>query len=93
MFAKEKVLLLISVITLFATIVAAIITTPEIVLVGIRFQIMWLPIWIVIVFLPFLNIAAIAKNVDDYSVYNWIGLLLNIITMIFVLKSFKLELF
>lgn len=93
MFSKDKLLLTLSAITLLATIVAAITTTPEIALLGTQIQILWLPIFVIIVFLPFLNVIEIAKNVDDYAVYNWIGLLLNIITMIFILKSFKLELF
>lgn len=59
---------------------------------GMQTEVIWIPIWIAIVILPLLNIYEIAITIDDISKYYWLGLLLNVITMFFILREFKMEL-
>ena len=60
--------------------------------IGFETKIIWIPIWIVVVILPLLNLYEIATNTDDYNKYYWLALAINLISIFFILRYFKIEL-
>ena len=61
--------------------------------IGLETEIIWIPIWIAVVILPLLNLYEIAINTDDINKYYWISLVLNVLTFLFILRYFKINLF
>ena len=92
MTTKNKIYLALSVVVLLLTFVAILKNFETIELLGIQTEVIWVPIWIAVVILPLLNIYEIAVTIDGFSKYYWLGLLLNVITMFFILREFKMEL-
>jgi hypothetical protein len=92
MSTKNKIYLLLSVIVLLLTFVAIFQNFETIYFIGFETEIIWIPIWICVVILPLLNLYEIAINTDDYNKYYWLALLLNVISIFFVLRNFKIEL-
>ena len=60
--------------------------------IGFETEIIWIPIWIAVVVLPLLNLYEIAINTDDYNKYYWLALLLNVMSIFFILRYFKIDL-
>ena len=60
--------------------------------IGFETKIIWIPIWIAIVVLPLLNLYEIAVNTEESNRYYWLNLLINIITILFMIRYFRLEL-
>ena len=60
--------------------------------IGFETKIIWILIWIAIVILPLLNLYEITVNTDESNRYYWLSLLINIITILFMIRHFKLEL-
>jgi hypothetical protein len=60
--------------------------------IGFETKIIWIPIWIAILILPLLNVYEIAVNTEESNTYYWLSLLINIITILFMIRHFKLEL-
>ena len=60
--------------------------------IGFEIEVIWLPIWIAVVILPLLNVYEIAVNTEESNTYYWLSLLINIITILFMIRYFKLEL-
>jgi hypothetical protein len=60
--------------------------------IGFETEIIWIPIWIVVVILPLLNLYEIATNTDDYNKYYWFALAINLISIFFILRYLKIEL-
>ena len=89
---KNKIYVALSVLVLLLTFVAILKNFETITFLGMQTELIWIPIWIAIVILPLLNIYEIAVTIDDISKYYWLGLLLNVITMFFILREFKMEL-
>lgn len=92
MTTKNKYYLLASILTLVLTFVAILQTFESVVIVGFNTEIIWIPIWIAVVFLPIVNIYEIAVHTDEINKYSWISLILNIVTILFILRYFKIEL-
>lgn len=92
MTTKNKIYLFLSVLVLLLTFVAIFQNFETIHFIGLETEIMWIPIWIAVVILPLLNLYEIATNTDDYSKYYWLALFLNVISIFFVLRNFKMEL-
>jgi hypothetical protein len=90
---KSKVYLIWSCLTLLLTIVAILGNYEVITLFELNFEIIWLPIFLSISILPLLNITEISINKQDNNAFYWIGILLNLISIFFVLRHFKIELF
>ena len=61
--------------------------------IGFETEIIWIPIWIAIVILPLLNLYEITINTDNLNKYYWISLVLNVLTILFILRYFKINLF
>lgn len=83
---------MISIIVFILTFVAIFQQFETIHFIGFETKIIWIPIWIAIVVLPLLNLYEIAVNTAESNGYYWLSLLINIITFLFVIRYFKLEL-
>ena len=93
MTTKNKIYLFLSILVLLLTFVGIFQNFETIHFIGFETEIIWIPIWIVVVILPLLNLYEIATNTDDYNKYYWISLVLNVLTILFVLRYFKMNLF
>lgn len=92
MTTKNKYYLLASILTLVLTFVAILQTYATVTIMGIDTEIIWIPIWIAVVLLPILNCYEIVVHTDEINKYSWISLILNIVTILFILRYFKIEL-
>lgn len=92
MSTKNKVYLLLSIVVLLMTFVGIFQNFETIHFIGFETEIIWIPIWIVVVILPLLILYEIATNTDDYNKYYWLALAINLISIFFILRYFKLEL-
>jgi hypothetical protein len=93
MTTKNKIYLFLSVLVLFSTFVAIFQNFETIHFIGFETEVIWIPIWIAVVILPLLNLYEIAINTDDINKYYWISLVLNVLTILFILRYFKINLF
>ena len=93
MTTKNKIYLFLSLFILVLTFVAIFQNFQTIHFIGFETEIIWIPIWIGVVILPLLNLYEIASNPSDFNGYYWISLVLNLLTIIFILRYFKIELF
>jgi len=93
MTTKNKIYLFLSVLVLLLTFVAIFQNFETIHFIGFETEIIWIPIWIAVVILPLLNLYEIAVNADDFSKNYWFSLVLNVLTILFILRYFKIELF
>ena len=92
MSTKNKIYLLLSIVVLLMTFVGIFQDFETIHFIGFETEIIWIPIWIVVVILPLLNLYEIATNTDDYNKYYWLALAINLISIFFILRYFKIEL-
>jgi len=93
MATKNKYYLFASIFTLLLTFLAILQSFETVSVLGLEAEILWIPIWIAVVALPFLNVYEIVVHPDEMNRYSWIVLMLNIVTILFVLRYFKIELF
>ena len=93
MTTKNKIYLFLSVLVLLLTFVGIFQNFETFYFIGFETEIIWIPIWIAIIMLPLLNLYEIAINTDDINKYYWISLVLNILTILFILRYFKINLF
>ena len=92
MSTKNKIYLILSVVVLLMTFVAIFQNLETIHFIGFETKIIWIPIWIAVVILPLLNLYEIAINTEESNYYYWLSLLINIVTILFMIRYFKLEL-
>jgi len=92
MTTKNKIYLFLSVLVLFSTLVAIFQNFETIHFIGFETEIIWIPIWIAVVIIPLLNLYEITVNTDDLSKYYWISLVLNVLTILFILRYFEINL-
>ncbi len=83
---------MLSIIVFILTFVAIFQQFETIHFIGFETKIIWIPIWIAIVVLPLLNLYEIAVNTEESNGFYWLSLLINIITILFMIRYFKLEL-
>ncbi len=93
MSTKNKIYLLLSIVVLLMTFVGIFQNFETIHFIGFETEIIWIPIWIAVVILPLINLYEIATNTDDYNKYYWLALVFNLISIFFILRYFKMELF
>ena len=91
MTTRNKIYLFLSVLVLLLTFVAIFQNFETIHFIGFETEIIWIPIWIAVVILPLLNLYEIAANTDDYNKYYWLALVINLISIFFILRYFKIE--
>ena len=89
---KNKFYLVLSIIVFTLTFVAIFQNFESIHFIGFETKIIWIPIWISIVVLPLLNLYEITVNTEESNRFYWLSLLINIITILFIIRYFKLEL-
>ena len=89
---KPILYLILSIVILIMTLVAIFQNFETINFIGFETEIIWIPVWIGIVILPLLNLYEITVNTDDYNKHYWLALLLNVISIFFVLRNFNIEL-
>ncbi|MFY7987448.1 MAG: hypothetical protein ACOVNP_01100 [Flavobacterium sp.] len=93
MSTKNKIYLLLSVVVLLMTFVAIFQNFETIHFIGFETEIIWIPIWIGVVILPLFNLFEIAINTDDFNKYYWLALGINLVTIFFIIRYYKIELF
>jgi hypothetical protein len=93
MTTKNKIYFSLSVLVLLLTFVAIFQNFETFYFIGFETEIIWIPIWVAVVILPLLNLYEIAVNTHNFSKYYWISLVLNILTILFILRYFKINLF
>ena len=89
---KPILYLILSAVILIMTLVGIFQNFEIIHFIGFETEVIWIPIWIGIVILPLLNLYEITVNTDDYNKHYWLALLLNVISIFFVLRNFNIEL-
>ena len=92
MTTRNKIYLFLSVLVLLLTFVAIFQNFENFYFIGFETEIIWIPIWIAVVILPLLNLYEIAINTDNYNKYYWLALLLNVMSIFFILRYFKIDL-
>ena len=92
MSTKNKIYLVLSVVVLLMTFVAIFQNFETIHFIGFETEIIWIPIWIAVVVLPLLNLYEIVVNTEGYNKYYWLALVINLITIFFILRYFEIEL-
>ena len=93
MSTKNKIYLLLSIVVLLMTFVAIFQNFETIHFIGFETEIIWIPIWIAVVILPLLNIYEITVNTQDFNKFYWLALVINLISILFILKYLRIELF
>lgn len=89
---KPILYLILSIVILIMTLVAIFQNFETINFIGFETEVIWIPIWIGVVILPLLNLYEIAINTDDYNKHHWLALIINLISIFFILRYFKIEL-
>ena len=92
MSTKNKVYLLLSIVVLLMTFVGIFQNFETIHFIGFETEIIWIPIWIAVVVLPLLNLYEIVVNTEGYNKYYWLALVINLITIFFILRYFEIAL-
>ena len=92
MSTKNKIYLVLSVVVLLMTFVAIFQNFESIHFIGFETEIIWIPIWIAVVVLPLLNLYEIVVNTEGYNKYYWLALVINLITIFFILRYFEIAL-
>lgn len=91
MTAKNIIYLVLSIVVFVATFISILISNVEIGVLDDTISINWIIILIFALLLPIFNIAEIILNRDYLSKFYWLGLILNIITLFFISKFFKID--
>lgn len=92
MSTKNKIYLIFSIVVLLMTFVAIFQNFETIHFIGFETEVIWIPIWIAVVVLPLLNLYEIVVNTEGYNKYYWLALVINLITIFFILRYFEIEL-
>ena len=92
MSTKNKIYLILSIVVLLMTFVAIFQNFETIHFIGFETEIIWIPVWVGVVILPLLNLYEIAVNTNDYNKHYWLALIINLISIFFILRYFKIEL-
>ena len=92
MSTKNKIYLILSIVVLLMTFVGIFQNFETIHFIGFETEVIWIPIWIGVVILPLLNLYEIAVNTNDYNKHYWLALIINLISIFFILRYFKIEL-
>lgn len=92
MSTKNKIYLILSIVILLMTFVAIFQNFETIHFIGFETEIIWIPIWIGVIILPLLNLYQIVVTIDDFNKYYWLSLIINIVTILFIIRYFKMEL-
>lgn len=92
MTVKNKIYLSLSIIVFFSNLMMILTSDKSIGIIDSSLPFKWIVIFVGTIFLLFTNITEIIVNRDDWGKYYWIGLIFNILTVIFIIRYFKIEL-
>lgn len=90
---RNKIYLISSILTFLLVLIGILKNFDTILLFGNPIEPIWLVIWFFVLILPIVNLAEIINNRDDWSLYYWIGLGFNIISIVFIIRHYKIDLF
>ena len=90
MTSKNKLYLFFSVLSFLMVLLSIVKNFDTVQLIGMEVPIIWIPLSVLLLFLPLLNCIEIIKNNDQPNVYYWLGLIFNVLSMVFVLKYFDI---
>lgn len=90
MTSKNKLYLFLSVLSFLMVLLSIVKNFDAVQLIGMEVPIIWIPLSILLLFLPLLNCVEIIKNNDQPNLYYWLGLIFNVLSMVFVLKYFDI---
>ena len=93
MTTKNKILVLVSIFHFLAVLVAILKSFGTITLFGKEIEALWIFIWPLTLFLPIINLAAIITYRNSWNAYYWLGLFFNILSIVFIIRHYKIELF
>lgn len=93
MTAKNKYYLLLSILTFLAVLVAILKTFETSIILGVSIEPIWIVIWFFALVLPIVNLAEIINNRNESNVFYWIGLLLNLMSIIFLMRHYQIDIF
>ena len=89
---KPILYLILSAVILIMTLVGIFQNFEIIHFIGFETEVIWIPIWIAVVILPLLNLYEIAVNTHNYNKYYWLALVINLISIFFILRYFEIAL-
>ena len=92
MMTKRKVYLGLSIAIFIATMFSILTSNSTHGILNDTLSIQWIILLILTLLMPIFNFAEIIINRDNWSKYYWIGLFFNVLTMIFVMRYFQIEL-
>ena len=90
---KKNLYLALSLLSFLLLVIAMFTNGSKIKLFEIEFAIIWIPVWILSLFLPLLIFAALVVDRDEISKRLVISLLLTLINMFFLIRFFAFEFF
>ena len=91
MTTKNKLFLGLSLVTFVATLFSILTSEASHAAFDASLPIHWIILLLFAFLLPIVNLAEIIINRDDWNKYYWIGLIINIITLFFVMRFFAVE--
>lgn len=89
---KNKLFLGLSIATFLAVLVSILTSETPNETFDASLPIYWIVLLLFAFIVPVLNLAEIIINRDDWNKYYWIALLINIITLFFIMRFFAIEL-
>ena len=90
---KNKIYLILSILVFFATMFTILTSNTSFGILDNSLSIQWIILFVFTLLLPIFNLAEIIINRNDWSKFYWIGLIFNVLTIIFVMRYFEIELF
>lgn len=92
MTTKNKIYLVLSIVVFISTIFSILTSSDSFGILDNSLSIQWIILFVFILVLPIFNLAEIIINRDDWSKFYWIGLIFNVLTIIFVMRFFEIKL-
>lgn len=89
---KNKLFIGLSIATFLAVLISILTSETPNEVFDASLPIYWVILLLFAFILPVLNLAEIIINKDDWNKYYWIALLVNIITLFFIMRFFAVEL-
>ena len=90
---KKNIYLALSLLSFLLLVIAMVTNGAKITLFEMEFAVIWIPVWILSLFLPLFILAALVVDRDEISKRLIISLLLALINMLFLIRFFAFEFF
>ncbi len=90
---KKNIYLALSLLSFLLLVIAMFTNGAKITLFEIEFAVIWIPVWILSLFLPLLILAVLVVDRNEISKRLIISLLLTLINMFFLIRFFAFEFF